>query len=558
MKLRSMWKNIMFTSFVGCFMLLISTLTFGDTLNQVARLSYINGTVSFLPAGETQWVGVSLNRPLITNDQIWTDTGALVEMQFPGAAVRMGSQTDLKILNLNDQIAQFQITHGTLVLSIKRTSSQQVYEVDTPNFAFVINEPGYYRFDISTENNMSTVSVRMGQGVAFGINASNTISVGHACSATGTNLENYQCTNLSAADNFGNWSLERDKIAGTVSTQYVSPDTIGYEDLGNYGAWTEDKQYGPVWYPYNVDPNWAPYQNGQWIWLSFWGWTWVDNQPWGFAPFHYGRWAYIGNRWCWVPGPIGERPIYAPALTVFIGGDSPQFKIDDGYSIGWFPLAPGEPYIPPYLVSHNYFTAINQSNTVINLNYINNIYKNQHRKIKYKNAQISNAVTVVPNKDFINARLVNNLRPRLSNQILFNATKTQVAPVVPQSISIFGGKAFTQAPPAEIISRPIIVKTQPSPAIPSFSKVRPFLLKNAGKPLTPEELRTITGKNFQGTQPSVIGKPAIIYPSPGTDQVPGGQPVPKVQPAPNVPAPNVQPSPNVPAPNVQPSTSSFK
>jgi hypothetical protein len=28
--------------------------------------------------------------------------------------------------------------------------------------------------------------------------------------------------------------------------------------------------------------------------MSPWGWTWVDNAPWGFAPFHYGRWVGAG------------------------------------------------------------------------------------------------------------------------------------------------------------------------------------------------------------------------------------------------------------------------
>ena len=53
----------------------------------------------------------------------------------------------------------------------------------------------------------------------------------------------------------------------------------------------------------------GPYRDGRWIWQEPWGWTWVDNAPWGFAPFHYGRWAYVGSRWGWVPGPSRVRPV---------------------------------------------------------------------------------------------------------------------------------------------------------------------------------------------------------------------------------------------------------
>src|SRR5256885_3839541 len=44
--------------------------------------------------------------------------------------------------------------------------------------------------------------------------------------------------------------------------------------------------------------------------------SWVDDAPWGFAPFHYGRWTIVGGSWGWVPGPIRVRPWYAPALVV--------------------------------------------------------------------------------------------------------------------------------------------------------------------------------------------------------------------------------------------------
>jgi len=42
----------------------------------------------------------------------------------------------------------------------------------------------------------------------------------------------------------------------------------------------------------------------------------MDDAPWGFAPFHYGRWVYIETVWVWVPGPIVVRPVYAPARTM--------------------------------------------------------------------------------------------------------------------------------------------------------------------------------------------------------------------------------------------------
>ena len=94
-----------------------------------------------------------------------------------------------------------------------------------------------------------------------------------------------------------------------------------------------------------------------------WGWTWVDDAPWGFAPFHYGRWAYVGGSWGWIPGPVSQRPVYAPALVAWVGGDAV------GGGVGWFALGPHEVYVPSYHTSPTYFTRVNVSNTVI----VNNV-----------------------------------------------------------------------------------------------------------------------------------------------------------------------------------------
>ena len=110
---------------------------------------------------------------------------------------------------------------------------------------------------------------------------------------------------------------------------------VGYEDLGQNGVWSEAPEYGPVWRPRSVEIGWAPYRYGRWAWVEPWGWTWIDDAPWGFAPFHYGRWAMAGGVWVWVPGRmvVGVRPVYAPALVAFVG--TSRFGV-----AAWFPLGP--------------------------------------------------------------------------------------------------------------------------------------------------------------------------------------------------------------------------
>ena len=125
---------------------------------------------------------------------------------------------------------------------------------------------------------------------------------------------------------------------------------VGYQDLDGNGNWRVDANYGNVWFPNRVAAGWAPYRDGHWAWIDPWGWTWVDDAPWGFAVSHYGRWANLGNRWAWVPGPSRSTAYYAPALVVFVGGDNFRLTLSSGSvgGVAWFPLAPREVYRPAY------------------------------------------------------------------------------------------------------------------------------------------------------------------------------------------------------------------
>ena len=190
-----------------------------------------------------------------------------------------------------------------------------------------------------------------------------------------------------ARDGFDDWAQVRDKrLADSLSARYVSPGVIGYQDLDTYGVWQTSPAYGSVWVPTSVQAGWAPYRYGHWAWIAPWGWTWVDDAPWGFAPFHYGRWVSWNGGWGWAPGPLGYwNPYYAPALVGWIGGAGfgVGFGWGGGWGIGigfgWFPLGWGAPYYPRYCgwghggwyhgggwVSTGYLHNVNVTNTHIN------------------------------------------------------------------------------------------------------------------------------------------------------------------------------------------------
>jgi hypothetical protein len=248
----------------------------------------------------------------------------------------------------------------------------------------------------------------------------------------------------------------------------------GYEDLDAYGAWREMPEYGWCWAPARVAVGWAPYRFGHWVWIAPWGWTWVDDEPWGFAPFHYGRWAYHRSVWMWVPGPIHVRPVYAPALVAWVGGSGFTFSVSfgGGGGIGWFPLGPHEVFVPAYRVSERYFTNVNVTNTVVNRMTVVNFYNNRNvQNITYVNRTAPGAVTVVSHDTFVNARPVMRNVVNVPDRELASAPVVRTVSASPDRASVYGaGNRNASRPPAGTVNRAVVVRHSPPPEPNQFAR----------------------------------------------------------------------------------------
>ena len=336
-----------------------------DPPRRAARLGYFEGTVTVKPAGVDDWTPAELNRPMTTGDEFWTEDNGRAELQTDNAAMRFGGRTDFAFVELGDAVTHIKIASGILNVRLHDLAAEEVFEIDTPQLSFTLKRFGAYRVEVGEQGDATLVTVRMGDAE---INAGGQVTPVPEGKQVRVTAASTDVLDAPPTDPFDAWCIERDgREDSSATATYVSRDIPGYADLDASGNWRTVDPYGPVWFP-NVDAQWAPYRVGHWAFVDPWGWTWVDDAPWGYAPFHFGRWVQVDNAWGWVPGKpetpgvFVVRPYYAPALVAFADFGAGVVLADP--VLGWFPLGPGEVWVPAYAVSAGYLEQVNATNRV--------------------------------------------------------------------------------------------------------------------------------------------------------------------------------------------------
>jgi hypothetical protein len=442
----------------------------------VARIGNVQGNVSFMASRSSDWSAGVNNYPMIAGDRLFCDKESQAEIGAGTTDVRLWQNTDVTLANLNNQFEQIGLASGSIRVRVYSMNSGATVEVDTPNGAAIISQPGDYRFDAQTGGDgASDAVVNAGAVQITGPNGFNReVIAGQAVQMTGSDPIQLTSITLPTFDALDQWSIDRDHdVLNSQSALYVNPETPGAADLDANGAWTSTPDYGPVWIPTTVAAGWTPYSIGHWAYVSPWGYTWIDAEPWGYAPFHYGRWVFYNRRWGWVPGPRLIAPVYSPALVAWVGG--PHVTVGIGVGVAaWFPLGVGEPYVPWYHASPYYTRRVNVTN--VNVTYIHN-------------------TTVVNdyNNFIANTRTVSSVN-QLNTSYIQYANRTQIT-AIPESAMTAGRpvahSALRLAPAAQQQLATAPVHYAPSAAAPQ----QPVLAarSNVNAPVTGPTLVTARG-----------------------------------------------------------------
>ncbi|HEU4459906.1 MAG TPA: DUF6600 domain-containing protein [Methylibium sp.] len=334
-----------------------------DPPARVGSISALRGPAETSTDADGDWEPAKLNFPVTGGTALSTRPGSQAEVRIGSTSVRLDGDTQAVFQRLDDDEIAIDVAQGNVRARVRRLDADDRFVLAADGLRAEALGPGDYRVGYDPERDAYTVRALAGRmrvvaaGNSFNLEPGQESLVEAGGSALALRA-------MGARDDFDAWAESRDREQDRLSAaRYVSPETTGIEALDAHGRWEVVADYGPVWYPRSLPPGWAPYRYGHWAYVRPWGWTWVDDAPWGFAPFHYGRWAIVGSGWCWVPGPIVARPVYAPALVGYVGGARGGVSLSVGFGsggpVGWFPLGPGEYYHPPYRYTPRYGHRVN-------------------------------------------------------------------------------------------------------------------------------------------------------------------------------------------------------
>ena len=375
--------------------LVLPAVAASDPPGRVGRLAWTENQVFFRVDRSDAAAPASANWPVSQGALFNTDRDGLAEIWIGSTALRLAGVSELEVLALDDDKIDLRLNEGTLAITVLDAEQARDLRIGTPEGAVRFAAAGRYRIDIL--NGRSEVTTQAGQALIE--DGARLISLRPGQRAILDGGGYLRAERAYRADRFDDWVARREALGSAgESRRYLSPEMPGIQDLDRHGDWQTDAEYGAVWLPRTVAADWAPYRFGRWAWIAPWGWTWVDAAPWGFAPFHYGRWVLLGERWAWVPGRHPGRPVYAPALVGWVGDPGWQLSFSFGLApaVGWFPLAPREVYVPVYRHSPRHLQQIN----IVTGQHVTVIERALQAPPAYRYRERPQALTVVPSRQF--------------------------------------------------------------------------------------------------------------------------------------------------------------
>src|SRR6266853_5356283 len=163
-----------------------------DPPTRAGRIGFIEGSVSFQPGGQGDWLQAVPNRPLTVGDNLWVDRDSRAEVQIGSTSIRLGPETSLTFLDLGNDVTQLRLSTGSLYFRVRHFDGNDAFEVDSPNLAFNVDQAGEFRLDVNQNGDQTVATVWRGRSeITGGAGDSYRLQAGQQGAFTGVDQLSY-------------------------------------------------------------------------------------------------------------------------------------------------------------------------------------------------------------------------------------------------------------------------------------------------------------------------------------------------------------------------------
>jgi hypothetical protein len=351
----------------------------------VGRITHLEGTLSRYADDQDDWVDTAQDAPVGTQDRLYTAAESRAEIILPNNTwIRMDGDTEIQIVTLGANFTEMDISVGTVRLYNKSSTAE--IKTTTP-FGHIITPAGA-AVDLSVYDDGVMVTALKNQAYFVHNPSATRHEVQAGAGAIFADTQQVSAEQGDMAPAWGQWNQQMDALwamrTRTIgeSAAYLPPElqNDAYA-LDTNGRWEQVYYEGGhyrFWRPVHVHAGWTPFSSG--VWSMWWGdQVWIPHEPFGYVTHHYGNWIFTAGYWYWAP----------PVTRIMLQAGLPLFHIGFGWYpgrvawihttayVGWFPLAPYEPYFSHRRWGRRSMVVANGAN----FRYNNHTYKHRRHAV---------------------------------------------------------------------------------------------------------------------------------------------------------------------------------
>lgn len=317
-----------------------------EITDRVARVSFLEGEARIRRNGLDEWEVLAQNVPIVEGDEISIGVDGRAELQFgKHTHVRLAAGAYVRIATLTEENIALSLSAGTLIARLTSFDPGSSYfEIDAPKTTLAVQRSGRYRVDagMAGSTEVRTEVTAGGEARIYSDSAGFTLKDDRAARVylEGSRAGEWDTGDVEPLDAFADWNAVREdiiarRLKNANYNKYYDDDIYGADDLEEAGEWLSTPEYGNVWRPHRTSiaryVDWSPYRYGHWRYMPPYGWIWVNDEPWGWATYHYGRWVHWRGQWVWTP-----YGYYRPRRSWW----SPAFVVINVYNtnVCWYPM----------------------------------------------------------------------------------------------------------------------------------------------------------------------------------------------------------------------------